>query len=149
MSSHLSSTKSSMFQGYLGWGKNVFFSTKRMWTTDSHYVVGAQPLGNKASYMIKLILVSEILCLSGLIIKYKYTLSQLPKHVQLRGFSIDHKSLKIAQIKKIKTLCVSKSIIFFLNIFSKIKSATFFSPKYLFWSNEQYLSLTSDVRCFF
>ena len=107
----------------------TFFKSKRMWTTDSHYVVGAQPLGNKASYMIKLILVSEILYLSGLIIKYKYTFSQHPKHVQLRGFSIDHKSLKIAQIKKIKTLCVSKSIIFFWNIFSKNKISDFFSPK--------------------
>ena len=37
-------------------------------------------------------------------------------------FSVDHKSLKIAQIKKIKTLCVSKSTIFFWNIYSKIKN---------------------------
>ena len=37
-------------------------------------------------------------------------------------FTVDHKSLKIAQIKKIKTLCVSKSIIFSWNIYSKIKN---------------------------
>ena len=40
-------------------------------------------------------------------------------------FSVDHKSLKIAQIKKIKTLCVSKSIIFFRIILSKNKLLTF------------------------
>jgi hypothetical protein len=53
----------------------------------------------------------------------------MSNHVQLHGFSIDHKSLKIAQIKKIKTLCVSKSIISFWNIFSKNKISDFFFHK--------------------
>ena len=53
-------------------------------------------------------------------------------------FSVDHISLKIAQIKKIKTLCVSKSIIFFWNIYSKIKNQLLFSPKYFYCPNGQH-----------
>ena len=51
---------------------------------------------------------------------------------------VDRKSLKKAQMKKIKKLLYCKSLIFLRLNFSKVKNFTFYVSKNLYWSIGQY-----------